>query len=294
MTIDHLFIFGIGYVAQEVIDQLRRDHPGITISGTTTTRSKLDYFQEIGIHAIEFAAPDHVPDLSDPLQDATHILHSIPPMTAGGDPVYHHYSKELKKLEHLNWFGYLSTTGVYGDHNGGLVDEATPTAPQTERSKRRVHAEEQWLNLHKHVGLPTHIFRLSGIYGPSRSVIDRLRDGRARRIAMDNQYFNRIHVADIARILIRSMQHPTPGEIYNVSDDEPAPQPDPVTYAAKKLGTVPPPLQSLEQAKLSPMAKSFYTSSKRVKNDKVKRALNIELRYPTYREGIDALIDGHK
>lgn len=288
--IQHLFIFGIGYVAQEVIDQLRRDHPTIKISGTTTTRSKLDYLRELGINAIEFATPDHVPDLSDQLSTASHILHSIPPMIEHGDPVYRHYSDVLQPRENLNWFGYLSTTGVYGDHNGGWVDETTPTDPQTARGERRVAAEDQWLQLHNNVDFPTHIFRLSGIYGPGRSVIDRLNDGRAKRIDMDDQYFNRIHVVDIARILIRSMECPTPGEIYNISDNEPAPQPDPVTYAAKKLGMDPPPMQAFEEADLSPMAKSFYTTSKRVKNDKVKQSLDIQLRYPSYREGIDAMI----
>lgn len=180
------------------------------------------------------------------------------------------------------WFGYLSTTGVYGDTKGDWVDENTEVRPNNERTEQRVLAEQQWLNS----GYPVNVYRLAGIYGPGRSAIDDLKEGTAKRIYKKNQYFSRIHVEDICKVLLASMNKT--GEIYNVADDYPSPATEPVEYAAKLLGITPPPLVDYEKAELSEMARSFYASSRRVKNNKIKK-LGIKLAYPTYIEGLDAI-----
>ena len=186
--------------------------------------------------------------------------------------------------------GYLSTTGVYGDHGGAWVDEATALTPNTERGQRRLAAEEQWLALHRDHGLPVHVFRLAGIYGPGRNTLDNLRDGTAKRVVKPGQVFSRIHVDDIAGVLLASMARPNPGRAYNVADDEPCPPQDVVTFAAELLGLAPPHEIPFEDARLSPMARSFFADSKRVSNARIKSELGYSLRFPTYREGLKSLI----
>ncbi len=212
------------------------------------------------------------------LAEATHILLSIPP-NENGDIIIG------EKFPAAKWIGYLSTTGVYGNTDGGWVDETSPLKPANDRSKWRVLAENQWLQ----TGLPVHIFRLSGIYGLGRSAIDELKKGTARRIAKPNQFFSRIHVEDIAQILAASVKNPTPGEIFNCADDLPAPAAEVVEYAAKLMGIEPPPSVPFEEAEMSEMARSFYLSSRRVKNDKIKKILNVSLKYPDYKQGLAAI-----
>jgi nucleoside-diphosphate-sugar epimerase len=183
------------------------------------------------------------------------------------------------------WVGYLSTTGVYGDRAGGWVDEASALTPAGERGRRRVAAEAGWRAL----GLPLHIFRLAGIYGPGRSALDSVRAGKAQRIDKPGQVFSRIHVDDIAAVLDASIARPYPGAIYNVCDDDPAPPQDVIAYACALLGRAPPPLVPFDQAALSPMARSFYGESKRVSNRRIKDELGVRLRFPDYRAGLDAL-----
>ena len=182
--------------------------------------------------------------------------------------------------------GYLSTTAVYGDHQGGWVDESTPVNPQSVRAVQRVLAERQWLA----TGLPVHIFRLAGIYGPGRGPFEKVRDGSARRIIKPGQVFSRIHVADIAATLLASIQRPDPGAIYNVCDDDPAPPEDVLSHAAALLGLPEPPAVAYDQADMTPMARSFYAESKRVRNDRIKTDLGLNLTYPSYREGLAALL----
>ena len=182
--------------------------------------------------------------------------------------------------------GYLSTTGVYGDHAGGWVDEATPLTPGTDRGRQRVVAEGEWQSL----GLPLHIFRLAGIYGPGRGPFEKVRDGTARRIIKPGQVFSRVHVDDIAQVLAASINRPAPGAIYNVCDDDPAPPQDVIGHAATLLGLPLPPAIDHESAVMTPMARSFYAESKRVRNDKIKTDLGIKLFYPDYRVGLAALL----
>ena len=186
--------------------------------------------------------------------------------------------------------GYLSTTGVYGDHQGGWVDETTPLTPGTKRGRIRVLAESQWQALAKKAGLPLHIFRLAGIYGPGRGPFEKVKNGTARRIIRPNQYFSRIHVEDIGAVLAASIARPDPDAIYNVADDDPSPPEDVLAEAARLLGLPLPPKVPFDEAEMTPLARSFYAESKRVTNDRIKRDLGVTLAYPDYRSGLAALL----
>ncbi len=190
----------------------------------------------------------------------------------------------------MKWVGYLSTTGVYGDRGGDWVDEDSPLEPTTARGQRRLEAERSWLRLHSDFGLPVHLFRLAGIYGPGRNTLLNVRDGSAKRIIKPGQIFSRIHVEDIAGVLAASIAKPNPGRAYNVCDDEPCPPQEVVAFAADLLGLPLPPEIPFEQAELSPMAKSFYADSKRVSNRRIKTELGYKLIYPNYRDGLRALL----
>lgn len=226
-------------------------------------------------------------DLSEALKTATHILVSAAP-DADGDPVLRLIRDEITHAApHLEWVGYLSTTGVYGDHQGGWVTEETPLTPSTQRGQYRVAAEAEWQSI---PGLPLHIFRLAGIYGPGRGPFAKVRGGTARRIIKDGQVFSRIHVDDIAQALAASIACPDPGAIYNLCDDDPAPPQDVIEYAAQLLGLPVPPAVDFEAAEMSPMARSFYAESKRVDNSRLKNDLGVNLFYPGYREGLKSLL----
>jgi nucleoside-diphosphate-sugar epimerase len=212
-----------------------------------------------------------------------------------GDIVLRHLSGEIAlAAPHLQWVGYLSTTGVYGDHNGGWVDEDTALTPSTKRGKMRVLAEKQWQELARKTKLPLHVFRLAGIYGPGRGPFAKVRAGTARRIIKENQLFSRIHVEDIAQALAASIASPCAAgatAIYNLCDNDPAPPEDVIAYAAKLLGAPIPPAIHFADADLTPMARSFYAESKRVRNDRMKRELGVTLKYPDYETGLRALLE---
>ena len=213
----------------------------------------------------------------------SHVLVSAAP-DAQGDPSLRVYKDQMNNA---NWIGYLSTTAVYGDHQGGWVDETTPVNPMSERGRWRVKAEQEWLA----TGLPVQIFRLAGIYGPGRGPFEKVRNGTAQRVIKPGQVFSRIHVEDIAQVLHASITRGKPGDIWNVCDDDPAPPEDVIGYAATLLNLPLPPAVPFDQAQMSPMARSFYSENKRVRNDRIKRDLGITLKYPTYREGLAALLE---
>lgn len=215
---------------------------------------------------------------------ASHVLVSAPP-EAEGDPILARFGPALA-ARGPEWVGYLSTTGVYGDREGGWVDEDAPLAPANDRSRWRVAAEAAW----RATGLPVESFRLAGIYGPGRSAFDRLRAGRAQRIVKPGQVFSRIHAEDIAQALAASIATPRPGAAWNLADDEPAPPQDVILYAAGLLGMEPPPEIPFDAADLSPMARSFYRESKRVSNRRLREVLGVSLRFPTYREGLRGVL----
>ena len=278
----HLFCFGLGYSATNLADKLLEQ--GWRVSGTCRTTDKFPKLKTMGItpHIMSDGLPlENIWDLDS----VTHILHSIPP-SDGGDIVSNYHLQDLHKLPSLQWFGYLSTTGVYGDQDGGWVDESTHTKPYNPRSERRVEAEKIWLESE----LPVHIFRLAGIYGKGRSAIDALQKGTARRINKPGQLFSRIHVDDIAQIIQKSIENPAIGEMYNCADNMPASQSDVVGYAAELIGIDPPPLIDFENADLSPMAKSFYAANRKVKNDKIKTQLGVDLLYPDYKTGLKSCV----
>jgi nucleoside-diphosphate-sugar epimerase len=270
-----LLCFGLGYTARAVVRRLGSDW---TTIGTTRDGDGLRFDRNHPLPSTAFEA-------------TTHILVSIPP-DATGDPVFDRHSEDIAALPRLRWLGYLSTTGVYGSRDGGWVDETSELRPTSARAVFRVAAEAAWLDLWRAQGVPVHIFRLAGIYGPGRSAFDALRTGTARRIDSPGQVFSRIHLDDIASVLLASIGRPRPGAIYNVCDDEPAPPADVVAYAAALLGVEPAPLVPLAEAALSPMAMSFYADNKRVANALIKKELRVALAYPTYRAGLAAILAG--
>lgn len=253
---------------------------GWRVIGTTRSAEKADALRGEGVDALRW------PGEPLPLAEATHLLVSVGPV-GSGDPVLELAGIQINAARHLQWAGYLSTTAVYGDHKGGWVDETTPLAPSTERGKARARAEAHWAAL----GLPLHIFRLAGIYGPGRGPLAKVRRGTARRIVKEGQVFSRIHVDDIAAVLAASIERPNPGAIYNVCDDCPSPPDDVIEHAARLLGLPLPPTVDLDSAEVSPMARSFYAESKRVRNNRIKDELGVILKYPDYRSGLAALLD---
>jgi hypothetical protein len=281
-----LFCFGYSYSAESLARRLSpRD---LTVAGTRRTLA--DPAEPGTVLAVyKGDAPSSV--VRGLLQGSTHVLISIPP-DIEGDVVLRHYREDLAALPDLTWIGYLSTVGVYGDHKGAWVDEESPTVPVSERSLRRLEAEQAWLDFAGEIGKRVEIFRLSGIYGPGRSVLDSLKAGTARCIVKPGQVFNRIHVDDIARVLAAAIDKDTGHRMFNVSDDEPAPPEDVVAYAAELLGVPAPPAVPCEEAGLTGMAASFWAECKRVRNARIRRDLGVELLYPTYREGLRALVAG--
>jgi nucleoside-diphosphate-sugar epimerase len=275
-----LLSFGHGYTARALARRLMAR--GWQVIGTTRSEEKAAQIRATGAEAVPWP-----PQPCGPLLDrASHILVSAGP-ARGDDPVLMHCAGALgARGDQFDWIGYLSTTGVYGDHAGGWVDETTPTRPATARGRARLAAERAW----GATGLPVHIFRLAGIYGPGRGPFAKLRAGTARRIVKPGQVFGRIHVEDIAQVLAASIARPNPGAIYNVCDDEPAPPEDVLAHAARLLGLPIPPAIAFAEAEMTPMARSFYAESKRVRNDRIKRELGVRLRYPGYREGLAAIL----
>jgi nucleoside-diphosphate-sugar epimerase len=242
--------------------------------------------QSLGYAATDFSEASLPPVLTG----STHLLISTPLNKQWNDPVLEQFKFliEANKAS-LEWIGYLSTTGVYGDHKGAWVDESTPPRPDNARLSGRISAETGWLELGAALGVATCVFRLAGIYGPGRNAIRQLKDGNARPIYKKDQVFSRIHVEDIAQVLHASMLHPATG-IYNVCDDDPAPSHEIIAYAAQLLHMAAPALIPFEQAEMSEMAREFYSSNRRVNNARMKQGLGVSLRYPTFREGLSALL----
>jgi len=282
-----LFCFGLGYSAMHFAERLRAE--GWAVAGTCRSAENAARLASRGIDPFRFDRGRPLDDPRTALAAATHLLSSVPPDEAG-DPVLDHHGADLARLEGLAWIAYLSTTGVYGDRGGGIVDEDSPLEPTSARAGRRVEAEVRWLAFWRQHGLPVHIFRLAGIYGPGRSAIDQLRAGTARRVVKPGHVFSRIHVEDIAGALYASLTRPRPGAVYNLCDDNPAPGEEVVAHAAALLGMAPPPLVPIEAARLSPMAASFYRDNRRVSNARIKRELGFRLKYPDYRAGLAAIL----
>ncbi|MGH6906498.1 MAG: SDR family oxidoreductase [Aestuariivirga sp.] len=284
--VNHLLCFGLGFSAKALAARLAAK--GWHITGTSRSAAGAAAIRAMGYNAFIFDGTAALPQQA--FEGVSHIVVSAPPDTEG-DPVLRRYAKLLATLaSDVKWLAYLSTTGVYGDRDGGWVSEESQLQPTTERGQRRLEAETAWQAL----GLPVHLFRLAGIYGPGRNQLVALMEGTAKRILKPGQVFSRIHVDDVAGVLEASITKPNPGAAYNVCDDEPCPPQDVVSYAAKLLGLPEPPGIAFEGAQLSAMARSFYTESKRVSNVRMKKELGVRLRYPNYREGLAALLQDLK
>ncbi len=276
-----LLSFGHGYSGR-ALDRLLLPQ-GWRVIGTTRSEEKASALMARGVEPRIWPGADMTPALDA----ATHLLISASP-DDGSDPVLDALLEQITaRASQFAWVGYLSTTGVYGDHGGEWVDETAPLTPATKRGQARVTAEAAWQAIPH---LPLHIFRLAGIYGPGRGPFAKVRSGSARRIIKDGQVFSRTHVADIARVLAASIAKPNPGAIYNVCDDDPAPPQDVIAYAAELLGLPVPEAVQFENAEMTPMARSFYAESKKVRNDRIKDELGVELLFPDYRSGLRALL----
>lgn len=281
-----LLSFGHGYSAQ-ALERLLLPQ-GWRIIGTTRSADKARELARTGVEMLVFPDDEAIGALRSALSRSTHVLVSAGP-TERGDPVLSVLRDDFARAAPaLSWVGYLSTTGVYGDHEGGWVDETTPLAPSTIRGQWRKAAEEGWAAI---PDLPLHVFRLAGIYGPGRGPFAKLQNGTARRIVKPGQVFSRIHVDDIAQTLAASIAKPDPGAVYNLCDDDPAPPEDVLAYAANLLGVSVPPEVPFDQADMSPLARSFYAENKRVRNDRIKAELGVTLKYPDYRAGLRALFE---
>lgn len=284
-----LFCFGYGYTCDYLAHALNAQGDW-SIAGTTRDLEKRTLLRSRGVKAHLF---DYEHPLGDPysiLHGTTHLLISTPPADEG-DPTFVMHAEDLLQIPTLQWVGYLSTTGVYGDREGGTVDEYSEIRPNNRRGSRRVRAEQQWFSLLQQYGLPLHIFRLAGIYGPGRSALDSVRAGVARRIDKPGQVFNRIHVEDIVQVLMASMDHPNPGAAYNLADDDPVPSHEVILYACQLLGITPPPLIPYDEADMAPIARSFYKDNKRVSNRRIKEQLGVALKYPDFRKGLEACLE---
>lgn len=281
-----LFCFGLGFTGLRLARACLAE--GWRVAGTCQNEDKKAALEAEGIEAFVLDRGHPLSDPAQALAGTTHILSTVPPDTEG-DPVLDMHLADLKALAGLSWVGYLSTTGVYGDTGGALVDESAPLEPTSPRSERRLAAETRW----RESGLPIHVFRLPGIYGPGSSALDKVRSGRATRIDKPGHRFCRAHVDDIVGALRASMATPNPGGVYNVCDDEPAPPAEVTAFACELLGVEPPPLRPFSDVEktMSAMALSFWQDNRTVDNTKLKRELGWVPRYPTYREGLRACLD---
>ena len=284
-----LFCFGLGFTGSVLVRDVRAR--GWVASGTCRENTHKDVWTETGVQSYCFDGKETSEAVENAVREASHVLVTIPPQKDAGDVVFQHFKNILTDSSNLRWLGYLSTTGVYGNRDGDWVDETSELKPGFEHQRRRMAAEEQWRNLHREHQVPVHIFRLAGIYGPGRNLLQRVRQGSARRIDQPGLMFNRIHVEDVVQVLKASMDHPNPGTIYNVSDDLPSSPAEAVAFACDLLHVDVPASIALEDAELSGMGRSFYLTNKKVRNHKIKEELGIQLRYADYKVGLRSILE---
>jgi nucleoside-diphosphate-sugar epimerase len=287
-----LICFGFGYCAEHFVAEFAGKFDRIVGTVRSAERTAvLNAYDDGKLQALVFDGAHLTPELKSAIMAADYVLVSIPP-SRDGDPVLGVCTEALASARRLNAIVYLSTVGVYGDHGGGWVDEATRPNPNSARSRERLAAEQAWQDFGARHRIEVAILRLAGIYGPGQNALVQIARGRARWTVKPGQFFNRIHVADIAQAIDAAFTHKATG-IFNVADDEPSPPGDPLVFAAQLLGVAPPPEIPFAEAapSMSPLALSFWQECRRVRNDKLKRELGIALRYPTYREGLRALFE---
>jgi nucleoside-diphosphate-sugar epimerase len=287
LSVLRLFVFGLGYVGQAFARAMIAR--GWSVVGTTRGADRAEALRAEGIETVD--AEDRAA-MTAALTGVNAVLVTAPP-TAEGCPGLEAVIPALAAAQGFpDWIGYLSTTGVYGDFDGRWVFESSPLKAQSVEGARRVGAERDWRQVGRGMGLTVTTFRLPGIYGPGRSALDRLRAGEGRRIVKPGQVFSRIHLDDIVAGLLASLDRPRAGGIYNLCDDEPAPPQDVMEYAARLLGAPVPPDLPFNELGLSPATRRFYAENKRVSNALAKAELGWRPRYPTYREGLAAILAG--
>ncbi len=281
----YFFILGFGYTAEFLVKELIEFD--LQVIGTTRSSEKIGLYPHSNYELVNFSASN----IEKYLKRATHILISIPPTEEKGDIILANFSDLIKKFSHqIQWLGYLSSTSVYGDHQGDWVDETSESISPGKQGLLRLDAEKAWLSLANDYRLPLHIFRLAGIYGPTRNALVKLLSGKKETIYKEGHFFSRIHVEDIISALIASIKKPDPLSVYNIADDEPAPSHVVDAYAASLLNMSPITQIPFKIAKLSPAQKEFYLHNRRVCNSKMKQDLLVKLKYPTYREGLKQLL----
>lgn len=285
----HLFCFGLGYTGKALARALLA--AGWRVGGTCREADRADELRALGVDVHLFDRDRPLDNAAEALAGVDCVLSSVPPDAQGDAVLDVHRDDIAAHADALRWVGYLSTTGVYGTREGGWVDEDSERRPGSERSRWRVAAEDAWLALGNDISVPVQLFRLAGIYGPGRSALDQVGTGRAKRVHRPGQVFSRIHIDDIVTVLRASIAQPSPGAAYNVCDDEPAPPADVIAHACELLGVAAPPLVNFDDAGLSDMAKTFWADNKRVRNDRLKRDLGVELKYANYRRGLEAIDD---
>jgi nucleoside-diphosphate-sugar epimerase len=286
------FFFGLGFSSQASAQVLQQRAPSTRIAGTVRSQDKANALAEYSLQALLFDGGAKTPAVTEVLRTTTHVIQSIAPDDAG-DPVLRLFRDDLRAAQKLEWLCYYSTVGVYGDFGGEWIDETAPLVPRNLRSDWRVLAEEEWRHFARESGLPLTILRLAGIYGPGRSTFDKLRSGTARRVIKPGQVFNRIHVADIARVTALAAEARLDGT-FNLADDEPAPPQDVIEYAANMINMPVPSGLPYETADMTPMQRSFYRDNKRVSNRAIKSALGIDLLYPHYRAGLTQILESER
>ena len=289
MSQPHLLVIGPGYSAQACIRDFEKN--GYRISIAARRREVLKDWEDAGYSALDLSKNAPWPD--EVKHNITHLLTTVAPPREGDDglpdPILRNHEEQIAQCKKLFWIGYLSSTIVYGDHQGKTVDETTPATPSQPRGHRRRGGEMAWQAFGDKHEITVHLFRLAGIYGPGRNAIETLRSRRARRIVKKGQVFSRIHVDDIAQIVVAAAKSGLPSGVFNAADTLSAPPQDVLVHAAELLGVEPPPAIDFEQADLSPMARSFYAESKRVIANRLDD-LGVTLKYPTYHEGLKAIM----
>ena len=289
-NVQRLFVFGLGYVGLSFALAMR--DAGWKVEGTCRTEKRRQELIQSGLEAFVFDGQNTLGEINQRVVLADAILSSVPPDTAG-DPVLDIFGADILRKSSSSWLGYLSTTGVYGDWDGKEVNESSRLRATSDRGLRRIAAEKGWLRLTSRKSLLVHIFRLAGIYGPGRNILDKIRVGTATRIQKPGHVFSRIHVDDIVSTLAASILRPRAGAIYNVCDNEPCSQPQIVEHGCQLLGQRLPPLIDFEARvkEMSPLARSFWKDRRRVSNRLIREELMVDLRFPTYREGLASLVE---
>ena len=283
-----VFCFGFGQVAKHFVKKIISQNLTLELSVTSRQETHQEVFEEINLTSYEFENDKFDENINLKIKEADYILVSVPPIS-GEDIVIKNFKDTLKNVS-MKWITYLSATSVYGDHNGEWVDERSETKPSTLNGKNRLKAENDWQVFSKENNLPLQIFRLSGIYSKQNNILKRLKTGQAKIIKKEKHFFSRIHVEDIANILFISLKKFKTNEIFNISDDQPASQEEVAVYGALLLKMDKP--NPLEMGDLEEgMLKDFYKESKKVDNKKIKNFFNYQFIYPSYKEGLDNIVN---